>query len=60
MYKSFHVYFRAVDYCSSLLQPNADLSCEVPSLVSEAGEGWTGAGDAEGIEDEREKEWKRE
>ena len=26
MYKSFHIYFRVVAYCSSLLQPDADLS----------------------------------
>ena len=29
-YRSFHIYFRVVAYCSYFLQPDADLSYEVP------------------------------
>ena len=30
-YKSFHIYYGVVAYCSSLLQPDSDFSYEVPS-----------------------------
>lgn len=48
-YKTFHIYFGVIIYCSSLLQPHVDLSYEVPSLVSnEASEGRSGVVDMRG------------
>ena len=67
--KSFHSYLGVVAFCSSLLQPDADLSYEVPSPVSsEASEGWSGAADTKGqraesmsqTEEQRERRRRRE
>ena len=49
MYKLFHICFGVVAYCSSLLQPDADLSNELPSPVSsEASKDWSDVADMRG------------
>lgn len=46
-----HLFYGVLAYCSSWLQPNADLNYEVPSLVlSKASEGWLSAGHTRGRE----------